>query len=188
MADPVLTREVEVPRPRPQGAALVAVTFLALFSALGASAFVIRVRSMQSPSAARDVEPSAGPIAPVVALAPAGGDIVPVTLMSPEETKAATERALDEASRAAVAEFRQLAAKDGELALERFGALSPAVQQVLAKERRALADDWAATQLSRLARELERHDCGAVDERLARMHRLLPDRPVPRGLEGCPTK
>src|SRR6185436_3608451 len=47
MSDPVLQREAEVPRTRSTGGAIVvAVAFFSLFTALGASAFVIRVRSL----------------------------------------------------------------------------------------------------------------------------------------------
>ena len=41
---PKLLPEVEIPRPRSSGAAVVAVAALAMFTAVGASAFVVRVR------------------------------------------------------------------------------------------------------------------------------------------------
>src|SRR5436190_34082 len=101
MSDPVLQREAEVPRTRSTGGAIVvAVAFFSLFTALGASAFVIRVRA----SAAR---------------------------------------------------------------------------YVLEVERTAVADDWLATQLARLDRELAARDCGAVNERIERISRLVPDRHLP---------
>jgi hypothetical protein len=45
---PKLRPEVELPRPRSNGAALVAVASLAMFTAVGASAFVVRVRMEQA--------------------------------------------------------------------------------------------------------------------------------------------
>jgi hypothetical protein len=48
---PKLAPEVEVPRPRSSGVALVAVAALAMFTAIGASAFVVRARMASTPCA-----------------------------------------------------------------------------------------------------------------------------------------
>jgi hypothetical protein len=192
MQDPVLIREAEVPRPRTQGAALVAMTFLALFAALGTAAFALRVRSLAhsrcnvlpvAALAAPDALPDDA--APVVAGA---GGIVPVELITHSEVRSLTERHLTSLEREHVDGFRQLAGVDAEAALEVYLALprGGAARRVLAPEHHALAEDWMATQLPRLARELERHDCGAVNERLTRMQRLLPERALPRAMDGCP--
>src|SRR5262249_11331214 len=45
---PKLQREAELPRPRSSGAAIVAVSALAMFTAIGASAFVVRARMERS--------------------------------------------------------------------------------------------------------------------------------------------
>ena len=45
---PKLKREAELPRPRSSGAAIVAVAALAMFTAIGASAFVVRARMERS--------------------------------------------------------------------------------------------------------------------------------------------
>jgi hypothetical protein len=46
---PKLAPEVEIPRPRSSGVAVVAVAALAMFTAVGASAFVVRARLVASP-------------------------------------------------------------------------------------------------------------------------------------------
>jgi hypothetical protein len=204
-SDPVLIREVEVPRPRPQGFALVAVTFLSLFAALGTCAFALRVRmlahqraALSDPVAPVDVDAVDAEVAPpanldaVAAAAPVAadvaGEIVPVSLITPDEARALAEQALDERERAQVERFRVTAATDPEGALAQWDGLAAGgnARRVLRDEREALADDWLATQLSRLERELDRRDCGAVNERLARMQRILPDRRLPHAMDGCP--
>jgi hypothetical protein len=49
---PKLAPEVEIPRPRSSGIAVVAVAALAMFTAVGASAFVVRMRMSHRPCAA----------------------------------------------------------------------------------------------------------------------------------------
>src|SRR5215510_7490208 len=44
-ADPKLRREVVVPAPRSSGAAVVLISAMAMFTAVGASAFVVRART-----------------------------------------------------------------------------------------------------------------------------------------------
>jgi hypothetical protein len=53
---PKLSPEVELPRPRSSGVAVVAVAALAMFTAVGASAFIVRVRMGMSPCSAHRVE------------------------------------------------------------------------------------------------------------------------------------
>lgn len=53
---PKLTPEVELPRPRSSGVAVVAVAALAMFTAVGASAFIVRVRMGMSPCTAFERE------------------------------------------------------------------------------------------------------------------------------------
>ncbi len=50
---PKLSPEVELPRPRSSGVAVVAVAALAMFTAVGASAFIVRVRMGMNPYAMR---------------------------------------------------------------------------------------------------------------------------------------
>jgi hypothetical protein len=203
MSDPVLQREAEVPRTRSTGGAIVvAVAFFSLFTALGASAFVIRVRSLAThqipPSRARF---SIGDPAPEIAAArelrlisdePLVAEVYPqrvsasgpvdVELLSRDEAIARAERQLTQAERQNVARFRQAARRaDAEVALmiyNDFGVASPA-RYVLESERKTLADDWMATQVPRMDRELAAHDCSAVTERIERITRLLPDRHLP---------
>src|SRR5262249_28483966 len=54
---PKLAPEVELPRPRGSGVAVVAVAALAMFTAVGGSAFVVRVRMGMGPYALHRVEP-----------------------------------------------------------------------------------------------------------------------------------
>lgn len=54
---PKLAPEVEIPRPRSSGVAVVAVAALAMFTAVGASAFVVRVRMGGPPGCVRQVSP-----------------------------------------------------------------------------------------------------------------------------------
>src|SRR3989304_1163937 len=58
MQDPKLSREVELPRSRSNGAAVILVAAMAMFTAVAASAFVVRVR-MQRERGAGDRPPAA---------------------------------------------------------------------------------------------------------------------------------
>src|SRR5262245_43328946 len=60
---PKLTPEVEIPRPRSSGVAVVAVAALAMFTAVGASAFVVRVRMTGNTPCAAHARSPAFPIA-----------------------------------------------------------------------------------------------------------------------------
>jgi hypothetical protein len=62
---PKLAPEVEIPRPRSSGVAVVAVAALAMFTAVGASAFVVRARLVTAPCGGLAVQPVAEP--PIVA-------------------------------------------------------------------------------------------------------------------------
>ena len=180
-----------------------AIAFFSLFTALGASAFVIRVRALAAhgcPAVQRmRLESSVPP--PVVmsmrsrvAAEPvvAGGDDyaqqvdtggpVAVELLSREEAVARAERQLGASDRENVARFRAAERRgDTEVALliyNDFGVTSPA-RYVLERERTHVADEWLAVQLARLDRELGARDCGAVNERIERISRLVPDRHLP---------
>src|SRR5262245_17643896 len=66
---PKLAPEVELPRPRSSGVAVVAVAALAMFTAVGASAFIVRVRmGMASSSVFRGIEPPVARIGPRIDL------------------------------------------------------------------------------------------------------------------------
>ncbi len=181
-----------------------AVAFFSLFTALGASAFVIRVRALATRGYAQAV-----PLAPAPILQSSEGGLgltsdqdaveprgrlvagaversanapVPVELLSRDEAVARAERQLTTQERENVARFRSAARRgDAEVALliyNDFGSASPA-RYVLESERTAVADDWLGTQLARLDRELSARDCGAVNERIERISRLVPDRHLP---------
>src|SRR5262245_30393108 len=57
MEAPKLTREVELPRQRSNGAAVVLVAAMAMFTAVAASAFVVRVRMHAAQCARRTQDP-----------------------------------------------------------------------------------------------------------------------------------
>jgi len=193
-----------------------------MFTALAASAFIVRVRmSARSECAARMAQARAAAleaehasaaleaelgtlpgvldesnhaaverasIDPMFELRTASGP-VPVELISEREARRRAEAELSVSERADLEAFRARArGGETEIALEIWNALpatSPA-RYLLAGERSALAEDWLATQLARMDRELARRDCGAVEERLARLVRLLPDRPLPHKMGDCP--
>jgi hypothetical protein len=193
----------------------VAIAFFSLFTALGASAFVIRVRSLASHGcpaaaqrlrmeAAREVMPAQlpgragfarGAYVPEPEYQQTGvatqgmyaqrlntGGPVAVELLSREEAVARAERQLDQGDRENVVRFRAAERRgDAEVALliyNDFGVTSPA-RYVLERERTQVADEWLAVQLARLDRELGARDCGAVNERIERISRLVPDRHLP---------
>jgi hypothetical protein len=197
----------------------VVVAFGVMFTALAASAFVVRVRmGARSECAARLAEarrtaaaaaqaaaaeagarelivPGLPAVVGSVSIVEAGHtqagastSAVPIELISEREARLRAEAALGEGERAAVEAFRvHVRAGRSEDALATWNALpqASAARYILSNERHALADDWLATQLTRLERELGRRDCGAVEERLARLHRLLPERPLPDRMGDC---
>jgi hypothetical protein len=111
---------------------------------------------------------------------------VPVELLSRSEAVARAEHALTEEERENVVRFRAAVRRgDTEVALliyNDFGAASPA-RYVLENERGVVADDWLAIQMARLERELASRDCGAVNERIERISRLVPDRHLPSRMD-----
>jgi hypothetical protein len=185
MSDPVLQREAEVPRTRSTGGAIVvAVAFFSLFTALGASAFVIRVRAMATQGYLHAQTIVTAP--PILATQVLVDGPVPVELLSRSEAAARAERALGEEERENVVRFRSAVHHgDIEVALLIFNDFAPAspARYVLEAERNVVADDWLATQMSRLERELASRDCGAVNERIERISRLVPDRHLPSRMD-----
>src|SRR5690348_5603129 len=98
MSDPVLQREAEVPRTRSTGGAIVvAVAFFSLFTALGASAFVIRVRAMATQGYLHSQTIVTAP--PILATQVLIDGPVPVELLSRSEAAARAERALGDDER-----------------------------------------------------------------------------------------
>jgi hypothetical protein len=153
-----LTREVETPRPRSSGAAVVAVASLAMFTAVGASAFVVRVRMDHG--------------AALVATS------LPPVIAQNDPSDAGDVRAeLLEAARRG----------DTEAALEWYTYLpahSPAAQE-LAPIRNDLASRFRDDQLARVEIDVRRGDCEAVNDRLARLRHLLPEADLPLTMDRC---
>lgn len=190
MAEPVLVREVELPRTRSSGAAVVLVAAMAMFTAVGASAFVVRVRMRQGPGcpASYSVPPATPAAAPEAA--PAPGEVLPVALVTlpAEGAELPDLSSLSDPERARVeAYYAAVGRGDPELALEIYSALPSGgdAQRLLRGPRGELARSYLETQLFRLDRELERRDCEAVQERLNRLGRLLPERDLPVAMDAC---
>jgi hypothetical protein len=153
-----LTREVEMPRPRSSGAAVVAVASLAMFTAVGASAFVVRVRMDHG--------------AALVATS-----VPPVAVQSDPSDAGDVRAELLEAARRG----------DIEAALEWYTYLpphSPAAVE-LAPIRNDLAARFRDDQLARVAADVERGDCQAVNDRLGRLRHLLPEADLPLTMDRC---
>jgi hypothetical protein len=198
MSEPVLRREVEVPTQRSTGAAIAVIgAFGVLFSALAASAFVVRVRTLQTRNLAMrasQLQAEADALAAVrehremsvVWLSEADGP-VRIEVTTRAEVRSRLEAELSPGERETVGRYRALAVSgDTEVALELWNGLpGGTARYLLADERANLADEWLAQQLSRLDGELGRGDCGAVAERLARMRRLVPDRALPWHMADC---
>lgn len=201
MQDPKLSREVELPRSRSNGAAVILVAAMAMFTAVAASAFVVRVRMQRERGAAYRL--------PAAAVEAVPFDPLPVMLVSADEAGAPAPRADDESP--AVAAFRAARETgDHEGALEayvillriggpelsegpssstRFAGrgrpLSTGVPADIAAEREAIARVYLSKQLAKVADDLERGDCDTVNERLHRLNRLLPDKQLPSRMAGC---
>jgi hypothetical protein len=95
MAEPVLRREVEIPRTRSSGAAVILISAMAMFTAVGASAFVVRVR-MAEMKHRHTFSSAAVPLAAPIAVtpeppAPPPADVVPVTLVEVPATSAVAQ-------------------------------------------------------------------------------------------------
>jgi hypothetical protein len=87
---------------------------------------------------------------------------------------------------AVVSWYHEIASIDQEAALEAWWQLPPQVQAIVEVRHEQLVTDWLATQLERVRAEVDRGDCSAADERLARIARLTPSRGVPRKMACTP--
>jgi hypothetical protein len=175
MPDSKLVREAEIPRPRTSGVAVVLVAALAMFAAVSASAFAIRVRM-------------GGDAGPVCKRKAAMREITPVTLVDTTPSSPSIRAPVTELEREAVRRFHEaLAAEDDEAALEAYALLprASAVRETLTEQRDAVLAGWLDRQLTRLADDLEGRDCDAVDERLRRLGRLVPDKQLPDAMAEC---
>jgi hypothetical protein len=163
MPEPKLTREVELPRPSSNGAAVVAIASAAMFMAVGASAFVVRVRMQR--------------------------DLAFPRVMA----DAAAERMTTDPSPPPPAEsyrigfMNALYHGDDELALEWYSNLPDTSEASLQLRpaRDLIAARFLKDQLVRLASDLEQNDCASVDSRLAKLHRLTPEVNLPLQMAKC---
>lgn len=142
---PKLAPEVEIPRPRSSGIAVVAVAALAMFTAVGASAFVVRMRMLHRPCAAHAM------------------------MMRREAAPPRVARALELRD-----VFLQAASRgDDETALEIYSGL-PAGFDPTGKLARVY-DMVIARQVKLLERELASGDCDGLRARVTWLKRVAPD-------------
>ena len=154
---PTFTREVEAPRARASGAAVVLATSTVLFAAVGLSAFAVRWRALAQPAC---------PLGDRWALAPVG------------ESAARSTAANSSPDLAIYEQVRQAEStgRDGD-ALEAYAAL-PAdhpARATLAPKIRELSRDYVDDEMELLAQELTGKQCAAVRARIAKLKRLIPD-------------
>jgi hypothetical protein len=161
-----LTREVELPRQRSNGAAVVLVAAMAMFTAVAASAFVVRVR-MHSSACALRAAPMPGP------------DVVKMDTIGAATPVVDDNGPLDPFHGAMVR-------GDNEAALQAWLAAPALERDMWRSEREAIAREFLDQQLERITFEIENGDCAAVSERLHRLGRLLPDnRDIPQEMALC---
>jgi hypothetical protein len=171
MPEPVLHREVELPRSRSSGAAVVLVAAVAMFTAVGASAFVVRVRMQEAAKAASAASPVPPESVPV-SLVRAPVDVGPLSDVDQNRVEAF------EQARTAGDLARALALYN------KFPPDSKAVKAV-AVQRDEIATQYLKDELDLLMDEVDRRDCAAVDLRLAQLGQLLPEKQLPKTMDGC---
>ncbi len=150
---PKLSPEVEIPRPRGSGAAVVAVAALAMFTAVGASAFVVRVRMASPHCNVRSVQAA------------------PVRVASERHRGAE----LRDAFLTAAAQL------DDRTALEIYQIMSQVSPRGLAAEMdrgghlASVREAILARQMALLEVELESGDCYALRNHVAWLQRVAPE-------------
>ena len=157
MAEPVLNREVDLPRPRSSGAAVVAVASLAMFTAVGASAFIVRVRS--------------APPRPSCKMRPRPAAYEQLSAQSASE-----QRFRDAAMRGD--RFRALVIYRDELAH------TPVVESIQTL-RDELERTHLEAELIRVAADVDAHQCDTAHRRLQVLHDLLPNVGINAELGDC---
>ena len=153
-----LRPEVEIPRPRGSGAAVVAVAALAMFTAVGASAFVVRARM------------NAG------AFGPRAMDSLPSRVAS-ERTRSSELR---DAFLTAAAQL------DDRTALEIYRSLPPGGDP--AGHLAAVRDNIVTRQLAILEVELTSGDCYALRTHVDWLRRVAPEEGIDVRAVECPRR
>lgn len=166
---------------------------MAMFTAVAASAFVVRVRMVEECDRKRAMRMDPTPVALLETSAPGAGSAVfedreknreAGEVLGARATMTATEREI-------AARFEAAAARgDVEGALFAWSELpagGPA-RASLVEARARLVRPYLEVQLRRLLDEVEARHCDAASERLARLARLLPDQPLPDAMAGCESR
>jgi hypothetical protein len=160
MPEAKLTREVEVPRPRSSGAAVVAVASLAMFTAVGASAFVVRVRMVREHYGSRrmDTQVVRGDAARLDEWRPA------FAVYPPANTPA---------------EMREF--------LSYYGELEPTSPEAvgLNSYRNRVAITFRRDQMGEIALDVELGRCGEANRKLGELRVLVPEADLPELIGNC---
>ena len=147
---------------------MVLVAAMAMFTAVAASAFVVRVR-MHATQCARRAPQATVENQEVIPVEVIGGSVSPVLV--PSEPLDPFHAAIESG--------------DDEAALQAYLEATPSDQETWKAERDAVSRGYLSLQLERLAEELDAGDCAAVSERLHRLSRLMPDKHIPAEMALC---
>ncbi len=154
---------------------MVLIAAMAMFTAVGASAFVVRARYKAATPPCRALvaaKPRIEAPAPIFASGRVPGD-------APRSERFDDER---------VRQFREARADGGlEIALRIYDGLDPAgaAAAELADEREAVADEFVGAQLRLVAEDSERHACFDARARLDHIRAVVADRMVPVDMANC---
>ena len=155
---PKLIREVELPRPRSGGAAAVLVATMAMFTAIGASAFVVRARTTRGRACPHTRTPQPRAVAP----------------------------RLDGHEAALMDQFWDARNRgDQETALDVFQHLSADRRLLLGPTRDELARAYQDEQLALIDTAVEELRCEDAEDRLRRLRRLVPEAKLPIAMDAC---
>ncbi len=160
---PKLVREVELPRPRSGGAAAVLVATMAMFTAIGASAFVVRARATRGRACSHSRRPPEA--------------VAPLAPRLESHDNALTEQFWDARNRG-----------DQETALDLYLHLSVERRLLLAPTRDELARAYQEEQLAEIDDAVDELRCEDADHRLRRLRRLVPEATLPVAMDACITR
>lgn len=156
--EPKLVQEVELPRPRSSGAAAVLVATMAMFTAIGASVFVVRARATRGRACPHSRSPGPIAIAPRI----------------DSHDAALSDQFWDARNRG-----------DQETALDVYQHLSAETRLLLAPARDEMARGYQAEQLVLIDAAVEELRCSDAEDRLQRLRRLVPEANLPIAMDAC---
>jgi hypothetical protein len=158
-AEPKLVQEVLLPRPRSGGAAAVLVATMAMFTAIGASAFVVRARSARRHSCQTSRRPPS---------------VAPIPPRLDSHDNSLTEAFWDARNRG-----------DHERGLDIYLHLSVERRLLLASARDEMAHTFQAEQLARIDEAVLDLRCEDAQHALDRLRTLVPEAQLPVAMDAC---